>query len=129
MAVNHDHRLRPLPLAGHGISSITATSARRAKHLPIAANNCWLPIRKYLAEAVATAIIRPVGSLAQLVEQRTFNPLVAGSNPARPTTNKQYEIKQQKNASLALAFFISKTTFSFSGHAPEASDASVWSAD
>ena len=31
---------------------------------------------------------RLVGSLAQLVEQRTFNPLVAGSNPARPTTNK-----------------------------------------
>ena len=29
------------------------------------------------------------GSLAQLVEQRTFNPLVAGSNPARPTTNYQ----------------------------------------
>ena len=27
-----------------------------------------------------------VGSLAQLVEQRTFNPLVAGSNPARPTS-------------------------------------------
>jgi hypothetical protein len=26
------------------------------------------------------------GTLAQLVEQRTFNPLVAGSNPARPTT-------------------------------------------
>ncbi len=26
------------------------------------------------------------GPLAQLVEQRTFNPLVAGSNPARPTT-------------------------------------------
>jgi tRNA threonylcarbamoyladenosine dehydratase len=26
------------------------------------------------------------GSLAQSVEQRTFNPLVAGSNPARPTT-------------------------------------------
>jgi hypothetical protein len=25
------------------------------------------------------------GPLAQLVEQRTFNPLVAGSNPARPT--------------------------------------------
>src|SRR6516225_5740771 len=27
----------------------------------------------------------PRGPLAQLVEQRTFNPLVAGSNPARPT--------------------------------------------
>ena len=27
----------------------------------------------------------PGGPLAQLVEQRTFNPLVAGSNPARPT--------------------------------------------
>ena len=33
------------------------------------------------------------GSLAQLVEQRTFNPLVAGSNPARPTTNLQYQMK------------------------------------
>jgi hypothetical protein len=33
------------------------------------------------------------GSLAQLVEQRTFNPLVAGSNPARPTTNLQHQIK------------------------------------
>ena len=30
-------------------------------------------------------IIAALGSLAQLVEQRTFNPLVAGSNPARPT--------------------------------------------
>jgi len=29
--------------------------------------------------------LRLVGSLAQLVEQRTFNPLVAGSSPARPT--------------------------------------------
>jgi hypothetical protein len=28
------------------------------------------------------------GSLAQLVEQLTFNQLVAGSNPARPTTFK-----------------------------------------
>ena len=28
------------------------------------------------------------GTLAQLVEQRTFNPLVAGSIPARPTTFK-----------------------------------------
>ncbi|CRL87180.1 conserved hypothetical protein [Escherichia coli] len=30
---------------------------------------------------------RKSGSLAQLVEQLTFNQLVAGSNPARPTTN------------------------------------------
>lgn len=30
------------------------------------------------------------GSLAQLVEQLTFNQLVAGSNPARPTTNIIY---------------------------------------
>ena len=29
--------------------------------------------------------IRSGGSLAQLVEQLTFNQLVAGSNPARPT--------------------------------------------
>jgi hypothetical protein len=33
----------------------------------------------------AACKIRALGSLAQLVEQRTFNPLVAGSNPARPT--------------------------------------------
>src|SRR5476649_238210 len=38
--------------------------------------------------------IRPIisllrGSLAQLVEQRTFNPLVAGSNPARPTIRRK----------------------------------------
>ena len=26
------------------------------------------------------------GALAQLVEQRTFNPLVGGSNPPRPTS-------------------------------------------
>ena len=30
------------------------------------------------------------GSLAQPVEQRTFNPLVASSNLARPTNKKQY---------------------------------------
>ena len=29
-----------------------------------------------------------IGSLAQLVEQLTFNQLVAGSNPARPTTSE-----------------------------------------
>ncbi len=31
--------------------------------------------------------MRLVGSLAQLVEQLAFNQLVAGSNPARPTTS------------------------------------------
>ena len=30
------------------------------------------------------------GSLAQSVEQRTFNPLVEGSNPSRPTTLNQH---------------------------------------
>ena len=29
------------------------------------------------------------GSLAQSVEQRTFNPLVEGSNPSRPTTKNK----------------------------------------
>jgi hypothetical protein len=40
------------------------------------------------------------GSLAQLVEQRTFNPLVAGSNPARPT--KEFSEK----ANLRVGFFV-----------------------
>ncbi len=40
------------------------------------------------------AIIRaPRGPLAQLVEQRTFNPLVVGSSPARPTSNTK-ELRQ-----------------------------------
>ncbi|VXC05362.1 conserved hypothetical protein [Pantoea brenneri] len=32
------------------------------------------------------------GSLAQLVEQLTFNQLVAGSNPARPTISGQTRV-------------------------------------
>ena len=32
-----------------------------------------------------TVVVSLDGSLAQLVEQLTFNQLVAGSNPARPT--------------------------------------------
>ena len=31
------------------------------------------------------------GSLAQSVEQRTFNPLVEGSNPSRPTNIKNLQ--------------------------------------
>ena len=38
------------------------------------------------------------GSLAQSVEQRTFNPLVAGSNPARPTTGPQARSVQEAEA-------------------------------
>ena len=33
-----------------------------------------------------------VGTLAQLVEQRTFNPFVVGSTPARPTKIQRPEI-------------------------------------
>lgn len=36
-----------------------------------------------LSASVASS--RRKGSLAQVVEQRTFNPLVVGSSPARPT--------------------------------------------
>ena len=39
------------------------------------------------------------GSLAQLVEQLTFNQLVAGSNPARPTNTTKF--RQHPNGSLA----------------------------
>ena len=40
------------------------------------------------AKTTEMAVAGPVadGSLAQLVEQRTLNPLVVGSNPTRPTT-------------------------------------------
>jgi hypothetical protein len=38
---------------------------------------------------------KQVGTLAQLVEQRTFNPLVAGSNPARPTSLAKASVLQK----------------------------------
>ena len=34
------------------------------------------------------------GLLAQLVEQRTFNPLVAGSNPAQPTKTSKGSLRE-----------------------------------
>ena len=41
------------------------------------------------------------GSLAQLVEQRTLNPLVEGSNPSGPTTRSRTEFASQEFGSLA----------------------------
>ncbi len=41
------------------------------------------------------------GSLAQSVEQLTFNQLVAGSNPARPTTPKDIQSSSPIDGSLA----------------------------
>ena len=38
---------------------------------------------------VCTICIRSKGSLAQLVEQLTFNQLVVGSNPTRPTIEQR----------------------------------------
>ena len=41
------------------------------------------------------------GSLAQLVEQLTFNQLVAGSNPARPTIFSFEDVKKWIGGRLA----------------------------
>ena len=71
------------------------------------------------------------GSLAQLVEQLTFNQLVAGSNPARPTNVK----KRPKGAFLLSAIYKiricrrfgverSETTEPFTATARRASEAS-----
>ena len=49
------------------------------------------------------------GSLAQLVEQLTFNQLVAGSNPARPTNVK----KRPKGAFLLSAIYMIRTCCRF----------------
>ena len=46
---------------------------------------------------MTTVIYAPVGSLAQLVEQLTFNQLVTGSNPVRPTNSSLFS----DNGSLA----------------------------
>ncbi len=41
--------------------------------------------KSHLYRCVTLLTVRQNGSLAQLVEQRTLNPFVAGSIPARPT--------------------------------------------
>ena len=72
-----------------------------------------------------------MGALAQLVEQLTFNQLVAGSNPARPTSVK----KRPKGAFLLCTGFFdsnlqqvrverSETTEPFTATARRASEAS-----
>ena len=43
------------------------------------------PVSADIARTSPSGIIRPDGPLAQLVEQRTLNPLVVGSIPTRPT--------------------------------------------
>ncbi len=51
------------------------------------------------------------GSLAQLVEQLTFNQLVAGSNPARPTImfySKEYAVPHDSGS---LAQLVEQLTF------------------
>src|ERR1700744_2658362 len=50
-------------------------------------------------ETAVFIMLDSFGSLAQLVEQRTFNSLVAGSSPARPT-------KEFKGLASAKPFFI-----------------------
>ena len=59
------------------------------------------------------------GTLAQLVEQRTFNPLVGGSSPPRPTSYRRIliiKIKGLASASpfsyvLGFAILSNKSTF------------------
>ena len=59
-------------------------------------NPCWAGLHERLEHYSGSGIMPALfgataaknndfGSLAQLVEQLTFNQLVAGSNPARPT--------------------------------------------
>ncbi len=55
---------------------------------------------KQLTNISSLYIMHVFGSLAQLVEQRTFNPLVEGSNPSRPT-------KSEKTCLQKAGFFIS----------------------
>jgi tRNA A37 threonylcarbamoyladenosine dehydratase len=73
---------RRWPVHGYG-STVTVTATFGLVAAGKRSNNCravaWLK-RQFRYNAALR-----MGSLAQSVEQRTFNPLVAGSNPARPT--------------------------------------------
>lgn len=44
-----------------------------------------LPILDFIFQYCYNPFCQFIGSLAQLVEQRTLNPLVEGSNPSGPT--------------------------------------------
>jgi hypothetical protein len=49
-----------------------------------------------------TFLTMRVGTIAQLVEQRTFNPFVVGSTPAGPTKNLKKDLDLSKSFFLAL---------------------------
>ena len=51
----------------------------------------WVGLRIQAQARRLRRILGGTGPLAQLVEQGTFNPKVAGSNPARPTTGTRWK--------------------------------------
>ena len=42
-------------------------------------------VNEVVSDSLLRLFMQPDGTLAQLVEQRTFNPFVVGSTPAGPT--------------------------------------------
>lgn len=61
-----------------------------------------------LTDIAILVIIFGFGSLAQLVEQRTFNPLVASSSLARPTNEQKAEPIYKSFAIFLLSLRIAK---------------------
>ena len=53
-----------------------------------------------------TFLTMRVGTIAQLVEQRTFNPFVVGSTPAGPTKNLKKDLDLSKSFFLAISLLI-----------------------
>ena len=70
------------------------------------------PVRGTARPATAP-YTQPVGPLAQLVEQGTFNPKVAGSNPARPTRKSLESGILQRRASARNAAARTRGTYGF----------------
>ena len=67
------------------VDAMAATSAHHGAAPYSACLRAAFTHRIDLTDQLLADIISVSGSLAQSVEQKTFNLLVAGSNPARPT--------------------------------------------
>ena len=113
------HRLifqRTIKFFGKGVDSFSALPIMRLHTAGVISSAGRAPPLQGGGRRFDPVITHHFGSLAQLVEQLTFNQLVAGSNPARPTSVK----RRPKGAFLLSAYFTIRTCSRFgSSHSGE----------
>ena len=81
-------RLQPHRAAAVSTQALPTLGARSANAVPALAS-----VERIASSGLECTVFG--GPLAQVVEQRTFNPLVAGSSPARPTNTSRGCVQSQ----------------------------------